>query len=756
MEYIQRLAIREDLEAIKICLEANYYATCCFAAAMQYVELGLSISFPFHSLRIKFEPSEDSMMIDSQTCRSLELIQNLQNPNSKACLFGLLNQTLTPMGARRLRVNIMQPSTNKELLVRRYEALAELTSKEDIFFAVRQSLKSFVDVDKVLTAMSYALIYQVNTIPKNPTVEYFEQQINDVIMLKQFVKSIPLIREAIGTVESDLLKSILDLFSPHAIADVEALIDNTINEDITYQSQPLDLRNQRTYAVKSGVNGFLDVARQTYKENTEDALKLVDDLAASHSLPLEVKYDTGRAFYVRIPVHSLEDRTLPEIFINVYRRNKMVECQTLDLVKWNQKITDSHMEVVQLSDGSVRRLIDSVREEISPLFKISEAIALLDMLASFAHMVTTQDYVRPELTSALAINHGRHPIIEKIRSEKFIPNGAFADQRSRFQIITGCNMSGKSTYIRSLALLTIMAQLGCFVPASFATFPVSHQLFARVSIDDSTQANVSSFSLEMRETAFILRNIDQRSMVIIDELGRGTSTRDGLCIAIAVAEALVESHALVWFVTHFRDLPKILAERSGVVNLHLEVNLQPEHDKMTMLYRVANGWVEDENYGIALAKVVNLPQGIISKAEEVSKKLKEITERKKKSSKTIAIQRRRKLILSLYQQLQHAKEGNMEGRVLATWLKNLQDEFVRRMAAIDEDIAAAGTAQSSVGANEDAEMTDVEQEEEDEGPTTPNLLLQQRSAEVRTAFSQGSPTELSSVFRSEKNMTDGS
>lgn len=410
--------------------------------------------------------------------------------------------------------------------------------------------------------------------------------------------------------------------------------------------------------------------------------------AEAHELALGIKYETARGYYIRLPRSELEDRPLPDIFINVFRKRNIVECQTLDLMKLNQKIVDSHHEVVNMSDRSIQELIDEIRGETAILFKVCESIAMLDMLASFAQLVTTLDYCRPELTDTLAIKAGRHPIREKIQVEKFVPNDAYAAKQSRFQIITGCNMSGKSTYIRSIALMTVMAQIGSFVPAQYASFPIFQQLFARVSMDDSIEANVSTFAAEMRETAFILRNIDNRSMVIIDELGRGTSTRDGLAIAIAVAEALVESEALVWFVTHFRDLANIMAERNGVVNLHLAVEMT-EADTMTMLYKIADGCVHEEHYGLALAKVVDLPPQVLEVATEVSQKLKLQVERRKKGSKTIALARRRKLILSLKEQLTQARDGAMEGNVLRSWLKKLQDEFVLRMSAIDAEAAAA-------------------------------------------------------------------
>ncbi|KAL1852253.1 MutS protein msh4 [Paecilomyces lecythidis] len=386
---------------------------------------------------------------------------------------------------------------------------------------------------------------------------------------------------------------------------------------------------------------------------------------------------------------ELENGPLPDTFINVFRRKNTLECQTLDLVKLNQKIMDSHNEVVNMSDRSIQELIEDIRSEISPLVKVSEAIAILDMLAAFAQLVTTQEYVRPELTDVLAIKAGRHPIKEKIQSNKFVPNDAYAAQQSRFQIITGCNMSGKSTYIRSLALMTIMAQIGCFVPAQYASFPIVHQLFARVSTTDDIEANMSTFAAEMREVSFILRNIEPRSMVIIDELGRGTSTTDGLAIAIAIAEALVESHALVWFATHFRDLARIMSERCGVVSLHLAVELSPEASKMTMLYRIAEGHVQERFYGLALAKLVALPPKVLEVARTVSEKLTQIVEHRQGSSRAVAIARRRNLILRLKEQLTQAKDGNMEDADLKDWLGRLQEEFILQLADIDAEFVTS-------------------------------------------------------------------
>jgi DNA mismatch repair protein MSH4 len=388
----------------------------------------------------------------------------------------------------------------------------------------------------------------------------------------------------------------------------------------------------------------------------------------------------------------------------------------------NQTIKETNSEVITLSDSTIQELIQQVRSQIHQLFKISESIATLDMLAAFAHLTTTcisGEYIRPELsTDSLMVKCGRHPIRAKLMSttcEKFVPNDVYATPQNRFHIITGANMSGKSTYIRSIALMSIMAQIGCFVPAEYAAFPLSHELFARVSTDDNIDANVSTFASEMREIAFIIRNISHRSLVIIDELGRGTSTTDGLAIAIAIAETLINSKANVWFVTHFRDLPRILADRTGVSNLHLSVDISEDYAKMTMRFKILEGYEEEKFYGLALARVIGLPPDVLDTATWVSKALHERNEAKKRNSRATAAARRTKLILNLREQLSQARESLLDGsseegvrpEALRDWLKKLQVEFLVRLRAIDSDaeIAAAGAAAEADEIGE--EMSDV-------------------------------------------------
>ena len=332
---------------------------------------------------------------------------------------------------------------------------------------------------------------------------------------------------------------------------------------------------------------------------------------------------------------------------------------------------------------------------------------MLDMVSGFAHLATSQNYTRPELKPAVAIKNARHPIKEKFKDVNFVPNDVYATEQKRFQIVTGCNMSGKSTYIRSIVLMVVMAQIGSFVPADYAAFPIHHQLFARINFDDSIEANMSTFAAEMREIAYILRNIDRSSIAIIDELGRGTSTRDGLAIAIAISEALVGSKAFVWFVTHFTELAKILGERPGVATLHLATE---SHDPtmLRMLYKVAQGPETQSSYGLKLARTLPLPVSMLKRATEVSELLQQRKARDRAGSKAVLMQKRRRIVLELREHLIQARDGKLEGDALRAWLKQLQKEFVKRMDKLEQDCAQLDIESEENGSENAGSVEEVE------------------------------------------------
>ncbi|KAI1333193.1 DNA mismatch repair protein-like protein MutS [Xylariaceae sp. FL0255] len=678
--FIQTLAFQHDIEAIKVAIDGNFYATCSFAAVIKYLETACRVSITASSLRIRYQPSENTMMIDISTVHSLELIQNLQDGRSKDCLFGLLNNCITPMGSRMLRSNILQPSTQVETtLLPRYDALDEITVKEDMFFEIRKALKDFSDVEKCLTS--------IVIIPQEASIYATESALDSVLRVKAFVIAIPALHESLGSARSDLLKKICELCRSEVTQPVLDLITETINEDVTAMKTPIDMRNQRTYAVKSGVDGLLDVARKTYKEATEDVYELVEAVNSEHNIKAEIKFDNHRKFWLRLKEDDFEDRPLPDIFINMVVKKKWIECQTLSLVQYNNRITDSHNEAVMMSDKVIQQLLDGIRSHVPNLFRICEGIALLDMIMSFAHSATTMDYVRPEISDTLALKGARHPIRERLNPERFIPNDVYSSEPHRFQIITGCNMSGKSTYVRMITLLQVMAQVGSFVPAEYAAFPIIQQLFVRMNTDDSIESNLSSFSLEMREMAFILRNVNNKSLTIIDELGRGTSPRDGLAIALAISEALVESNSMVWFVTHFEELARILNNRPGVLNIHLATdisNISQDQIRMTMLYKIKSGPLQEKNYGLHLARTVGFPEQLVLKAQEVSQRLADDAKSRMMTSESRRLLRRRKLVLHLTETLHQLKDSKMDDAALGSYLKRLQDEFAHKLESTIE------------------------------------------------------------------------
>ncbi|KAJ8128836.1 hypothetical protein O1611_g4799 [Lasiodiplodia mahajangana] len=633
LEFIQTLAFQDDLEAIKVAI-GGYQI---HRAVLPRVDCG-----PFF---------EDSI----PTIRKYNDDRFIDYPLSGTC----------PKLAR------AKPSTLVEsTLVPRYDALEELTMKEDMFFEI--PLREFADVEKLLTSLVI--------VPQTSSISSLEFAIDLVLKVKAFVIAVPQLREALAAARTDLLKRVYELCRKEVTQPVIDIIAETINDDVTAMKAPIDMRNQRTYA--SGVHGLLDVARQTYKEATDDVYQHVDELAKEHELAVDVKFDNRRKFWLRLEQSDLEEKRSPDVFINTVIRNRWIECQTLTLVQLNNRITDSHNEAVMLSDKVIQQLLDSIREYVPELFRVCEGIALLDMVASFAQSATTRDYIRPEISETLALKSARHPICERMNPEQFVPNDAYANEEHRFQIITGCNMSGKSTYIRMVALIQVMAQVGSFIPAQYAAVPTIQQLFVRMSTDDSIEANMSTFSLEMREMAFILRNVNNKSLAIVDELGRGTSSRDGLAIALAISEALVQSGAIVWFATHFQELTKILGSRPGVLNLHLETDVSyslEDQARMTMLYKIKSGPVEEKNYGLNLARAMGFPLQFIEVAQEVSQTLSDSMERNKSVSESRRLIHQRKLILNLYSMLTQLRNSDMDDAAMGSYLRRLQDEFVLEM-----------------------------------------------------------------------------
>lgn len=432
-------------------IASKYFCLSATAAAMKHMEESRNSVFINHAVQFKYRGCRESMLIDSGTARSLELTVNLSSQDDQGTLFGVLNQTLTPMGNRLLRTNILQPSKDNRAISSRLDSVELLSRNEELFYSIREALKSIPDVDHLITSFIQE--------PSRPTIKVSEQAINNVIILKHTLRTIELLAQSLAGCTNRLLESIYNRLSDPRLAQFAELIDQSIESNTVYEKKPVALRNQRCFAVKARENGLLDVARLTYRETIEDIFEVVNGYAEQYAINLKVQFNTNMGYHLSTTLDLLDGRPLPLIFVNVVRKGRALSFTTLDLIKKNAKIEDSLTEVYMMSDGVVKDLSCQIRVDIGALYKASEAVAMLDMLSSFAYQCTVSDYVRPHFTDTMAVKQGRHPIIDRLH-EAFVPNDIYASYAHTFQVITGPNMSGKSTYLRQVALLCIMAQIG--------------------------------------------------------------------------------------------------------------------------------------------------------------------------------------------------------------------------------------------------------------------------------------------------------
>ncbi|TPX76037.1 hypothetical protein CcCBS67573_g02692 [Chytriomyces confervae] len=654
-----------------------YFATSCVAAILTYVEERDEITYYRNSLRFKFFSLDGIMSIDHITARNLELIINLETNKSAGSLFGVLNNCQTGMGARLLRMNVLQPLNDLETINCRLNAVEDLKSNQAVLSDIRMVLKASVDMDALIMTLLYR--------PKKHTVKVTENYITAIITLKHLISNwISAIHEIITDCESDLLKITCSNLKNESIDQLAALIDERINEDITYQKNAQGMRNQRCYAVKAGWNGLLDVARQTYRESTNDVYDLVAGYSTTYGLPIKTNYSKSQGFTLKLNLADLDQGpgSMPSEFINVVKTKKQATFTTLALLGFNDRINESLTEVYLMSDKIIAELVVDVSRFAGLLYNISESIALLDMLASFAHVADTSDFVRPEFTETLAVKAGRHPIRDHFASnsgDKFVPNDVYCCDGANMQIISGPNMSGKTTYLKMIVLLNIVAQMGSFIPAEYASFRLQAQVFSRIGCDSVVEASVSSFMSEMRESAYILQNVCDRSLVIIDELGRGTSHTDGIAMSIAISEKLAETKAFTFIATHFIELGVNLASTyANVVKLHLHVECleRDENVNIHFKYQVQDGTSNVSNYGLTIAKLAHFPQSTIDDALQVANALDCAANKKREEALTDQERIRKQAAIRVYYKLVQARlNSRLNEPALRLYLKSLKEEL---------------------------------------------------------------------------------
>ncbi|KAL1843868.1 hypothetical protein VTJ49DRAFT_7219 [Mycothermus thermophilus] len=713
LKLIDRLAWKRDAKALRQNLKHNFYVSCAFSAVMAYVEHDSNLLIRDHSLRIRYRMPADTMGLDRVTITSLELFQNVRPANSaSSTLFGLLNNTLTPQGRRLIR-------------------------NEDLFTSLRASLKKLLhmDIERCIPWVplrrdtraplpdNVGLIegYYQFIAPSHKELKEAETEMNQILMIKAYLGGVKAVREALEGTEctGELFQWALEVCSQEKLAPIATLIESSIEPDAVYSKAPVDIRNNRLWAFKADPKSVPEGSRVKYREHTNEMHQYVEGLNRTFQENLgvapELRLSNDNHYHLRFQWSDVERELAkqggageeagrasvghwrPRMLggvetVNGIRRKQHYDCQTLELIQRSSQI-QRHADIVTAqSDKFVADLKGALLKHAETLLAVNEAMAVLDMVCSFAHVATTQNYVRPILFDLLVLKGARHPVME-VKRANFVPNDVYSgDSGARFVLVTGGNMSGKSTFLKMVALIQIMMQIGSFVPATYAAMPLCDTIYTRLSTEDKPESNMGTFAVEMTEMNMILRQASQSSLVIIDELGRGTSTVEGFSIALSIAEELIKRKPRVFFATHFTELARVLniTRQKNILVLHVGGDSTKEGNttEISLPHRVASGPVKNEDYGLDLARRF-FPDRVLKNAEDVARFLRDIKADTAAGPATCAA-KRNKLILALPDLLRHADQSSMDTPALSSYVKRLQTEFTVRMSLAD-DAQKAGT-----------------------------------------------------------------
>uniref|UniRef100_A0A8C4GJ29 DNA mismatch repair protein n=2 Tax=Dicentrarchus labrax TaxID=13489 RepID=A0A8C4GJ29_DICLA len=655
LEYIQQLCAPE-FGTVIMEVQAKYYCLAAAAALLKYLEFIQNSVYAAKSLKVSFKGSEQTAMIDSASASNLELVVNNRDHRSEHSLLGVLNHTKTPGGARRLRSNILEPLVDVDTINIRLDTIQELLQDEELFFGLKNAIGHFLDIDQLLSVLVQ--------IPKQETVQVAEAKITHVIQLKHTL---------------DLVYLAL------CLCKMYCCIKTVINDDTTYLKGSLNMRTQKCYAVRPNINEFLDIARRAYTEIVDDIAGLVNQMGEKYGLPIRTSFNSARGFFIQMRLEGvvLPEGKLPSEFIKVTKHRNNYGFTTADLMKMNDRCDEALREIFHMSYVVICQLLSTVHEHIHCLYKLSDAVSMLDMLLSLANACTISDYVRPEFTDTLAIKQGRHPILERMAGQRPVSNNSYISEGSNFVIITGPNMSGKSTYLKQVALCQIMAQIGSFVPAEYASVCVADQIFTRIGVDDDFETNSSTFMLEMKEISYIIHNVSDRSLIIIDELGRGTSAEEGIGICHSVCEVLLSLKAFTLFATHFLELCQLESLYPNVENQHMEVQHTRSSDTgaegVVYTYVLNRGCSEESHYGLRAAEMTALPSNIIQEAKKMASKVSQHLLAKHHSDPET--QRQRAVYHLATRLLQAARNSRLDPDSLRMYLKGLKKQYEAELQA---------------------------------------------------------------------------
>ena len=538
------------------------------------------------------------MKLDYNTQRNLELTSTMRSKEKRGSLLWVLDKTKTAMGKRLISSWIEQPLMNLTAILNRQSSVEELVNNTMLRLDITSALVGVFDIERIMTKIVYG-----------------SANARELRSLAGALQRLPELSQFLSDVNSKLLRSIYNDLD--TLEDIYSLIDSAIVEE-----PPFSVREGGM--IKKGYNEELDSVSNDMNNSTGLLAEIENQQRELTGIPkLKVGYNRVFGYYIEVS-NSYKDK-VPETYI---RKQTLTNCERYiiqDLKTLEGRILGAKDRAVSLEFN----IFDSIRKEVAQnlerIQKTAKAIASLDVLCSLANVASDNRYTRPEvnLGSAIRLKDSRHPVVEALLSDvPFVPNDVYLDcDFNRVAIITGPNMAGKSTYMRQVALIVLMAQIGSFVPASSAEIGIVDSIFTRVGASDDLASGQSTFMVEMSEVAHIVKNATNKSLLILDEIGRGTSTFDGMSIARAVLEYVVDKKHLgakALFATHYHELTVMEALLDGVKNYNIAV--KKRGDDITFLRRIVPGGADD-SYGIEVAKLAGLPDSIIKRAKKILKEL---------------------------------------------------------------------------------------------------------------------------------------
>ena len=553
--------------------------------------------------------SDKFMKIDISTRRNLEITETMRDKNKKGSLLWVLDRTSTAMGARLLHSWIDRPLVNVKNINERLNAVVFLKNNPILRSDIIDKLNKIYDIERLTGRIVYG-----------------SANARDLVALKLSLKMLPEVRELLSRIDDELIKRLVSEIDLNT--DVADLIEKAITDDPPILTKEGNLiktgYNEEVDKLRYiGSNGKNIIAEMETRERKKTGIK---NLKIAFNKVFGYYIEVTRSYYDLVPKEYIRKQTL------VDKERYIIQ----ELKELEDTIVGAEEKIISLEYDLFCKVRSYAADQVERLQKTASVIANIDVLTSLAEVAEKNNYVRPVVDDCgiIDIKDGRHPVVEKcIKDGEFVPNDTFLDfEDNKIDIITGPNMAGKSTYMRQVALITLMAQVGSFVPASYAKIGIADRIFTRVGASDDLAMGQSTFMVEMAEVANILNNATSSSLIVLDEIGRGTSTFDGLSIAWSVVEYISEKiHARTLFATHYHELTELENKVDGVKNYCISV--KEKGDDVIFLRKILRGGV-DRSYGIHVAKLAGVPYAVVNRAKEVMKQLED-ADISKKNTKDI-------------------------------------------------------------------------------------------------------------------------